>query len=162
MGTRVYAGVLLVATVAFVPFLVLAQTQDPWIGNWRLNLARSKYEPANLAPKSQTIRQEAAAGGGVRTVVDTVDAQGKTLHQEYVLSFDGKPVAIQGAVDANTTRVYKRIDSRTYEYVQSVAGNQTTTVRTVVSADGKTRTATTTGRNAQGQTVNNVAVSDRQ
>jgi len=67
-----------------------------------------------------------------------------------------------GAPDANTTRVYKRIDPRSYEYVQTVAGKITTTVRTVVSADGKTRTITTTGKNAQGQTVHNVAVYDRQ
>ena len=64
--------------------------------------------------------------------------------------------------DANTTRVYKRIDSRTYEYVQSVGGKVTVTARTVVAADGKTRTITTTGKNAQGQTINNVAFYDRQ
>ena len=162
MDKRVHATSLLVAAVVLVPLLVFAQTQDSWIGTWRLNLAKSKYEPANLAPKSQTIRQEAAGGGSARTVVDATDAQGKSQHQEYVATFDGKSVAIPGAADANTTRVYKRIDSRTYEYVQSVAGKPTTTVRTVVSADGKTRTLTTTGRTAQGQPVSNVAVYDRQ
>jgi len=162
MVKHVQAGVLLLAAVVLVPLLVLAQGQDSWVGTWKLNLARSKYEPANLAPKSQTIRQEAAAGGGVRTVVDVVDAQGKAQHQEYLVSFDGKAVAITGAADANTTRVYKRLDDGTYEYVQSVSGKPTTTVRTVVSADRKTRTLTTTGRNAQGQTISNVAVYDRQ
>jgi hypothetical protein len=108
------------------------------------------------------IRQDAAAGGSAKTVIDIVDPQGKTLHQEYTVTFDGKPVAIKGAPDPNTTRVYKRIDSRTYEYVQSISGKQTTTVRTVVSADGKSRTITTTGRNAQGQALNNVAVYERQ
>jgi hypothetical protein len=162
MVKRVHPGLVLVAAVTFVPLLALAQTPDPWIGTWRLNLAKSKYEPANLAPKSQTLRQEAAPGGSAKTTIDVVDAQGKALHQEYVVTFDGKPVAIKGAPDANTTRVYKRIDGRTYEYVQSVAGKPTTTTRTVVSADGKTRTITTTGRNAQGQTVNNVSVYERQ
>ena len=162
MVKQVRAGVLLLATVLFSPLLVLAQTQDSWIGTWKLNLAKSKYEPANLAPKSQTLRQEAAAGGAVRTVVDVVDAQGKSQHLEFMVTFDGKSVALQGAADANITRVYKRIDSRSYEYAQSVAGKQTTTVRAVVSADGKTRTHTTTGRNAQGQTVNSVAVFERQ
>lgn len=162
MVTRFHPGLLLTAAVVFLPLLALAQTQDSWIGTWRLNLAKSKYEPANLAPKSQTLRQEAAPGGSTKTTVDVVDAQGKALHQEYVVTFDGKPVAITGAPDANTTRAYKRIDGRTYEYVQSVSGKPTTTVRTVVSADGKTRTLTTTGRNAQGQTINNVAVFERQ
>jgi len=98
----------------------------------------------------------------MKATVDVVDAQGKSIHQENMTMFDGKPSEIKGAPDANTTRVYKRIDSRTYEYVQSVGGKLTVTSRTVVAADGKTRTVTTTGKNAQGQTVNNVAAYDRQ
>ena len=155
-------GVLLVAALAIVSMPAAAQAQDSWVGTWRLNLAKSKYEPANLAPKSQTIRQDAVTGGGMKTVVDAVDAQGRTIHQEYTTMFDGKPTDIKGAPDANTTRVYKRIDSRTYEYVQSVGGKVTTTVRTVVAADGKARTITTTGKDAQGRTINNVAVYERQ
>jgi histidinol dehydrogenase len=150
------------AAVAVVSMPVAAQAQDPWVGTWRLNLAKSKYEPAGLAPKSQTIRQDAVAGGGMKTVVDAVDAQGRTTHVEYMTMFDGKPTDIKGAPDANTTRVYKRVDGRTYEYVQSVAGKLTTTARTAVSADGKTRTITTTGKDAQGRTVNNLGMYERQ
>ena len=95
----------------------------------------------------------------MKSTVDGVDAQGKPTHTEVTTMFDGKSSEVKGAPDANTTRVYRRIDNRTYEYVQSVGGKLTTTVRTVVAADGKTRTVTTTGKNAQGQTVNNVAFS---
>jgi len=42
------------------------------------------------------------------------------------------------------------------------ADKVTTTNISVVSSDGKTRTVTTTGTNARGQTVNNVTVYDRQ
>jgi hypothetical protein len=152
----------LLAVVFAVSVSVTAQGQDPWIGTWRLNLAKSKYEPANLAPKNQVIKQEAAAGGGLKSTVDGVDAQGKPIHTELTTMFDGKPSEVKGAPDANTIRVYKRIDGRTYEYVQTVAGKPTTTVRSVVAADGKTRTVTTSGKNAQGQTINNVALFDRQ
>jgi hypothetical protein len=41
-------------------------------------------------------------------------------------------------------------------------GKVTTTQTSAVSSDGKTRTVTTTGTDAAGQTVNNVAVYDRQ
>jgi hypothetical protein len=162
MQRRLLPVPVLLAAVLILSLPVSARAQDAWIGSWKLNLAKSKYEPANLAPKSQTIKQETVAGGGMKTTVDTVDAQGRTLHQEYTTMFDGKPSDIKGAPDANTTRVYRRIDSRTYEYVQSVGGKPTTTARTVIAADGKSRTVTTTGKNAQGQTVNNVAVSDKQ
>lgn len=162
MERRLLPGLLLLAAVLAISVPAAAQAQDTWIGAWKLNLAKSKYDPANLAPKSQVIKQEAVAGGGMKATVDVVDAQGKSIHQENMTMFDGKPSEIKGAPDANTTRVYKRIDKRTYEYVQSVSGKLTVTSRTVVAADGKTRTVTTTGKNAQGQTVNNVAAYDRQ
>ena len=162
MEKRFLPSVAVLVAVMAILVPAVAQAQDAWIGTWKLNLAKSKYEPANLAPKSQTIKQEAIAGGGFKSTVELVDAQGKTLHQEFTSMFDGKPSEVKGAPDANTSRVYKRIDNRTYEYVQTVGGKPTTTVRSVVAADGKSRTVTTTGKNAQGQTVNNVAFFDRQ
>jgi hypothetical protein len=162
MRRQFLPGVLTFAAVSAISVLLTAQAQDAWVGTWRLNLAKSKYDPANLAPRSQTIKQDAVAGGGMKATVDGVDAQGKPTHTEQASMFDGKPSEIKGAPAANTTRVYKRINNRTYEYVESVGGKPTVTARTVVAADGKTRTITTTGKNAQGQTVNNVAVYDRQ
>jgi hypothetical protein len=162
MRRRFLPGILLLAAALLISVPVTAQAQDAWVGTWKLNIAKSKFEPANLAPKSQTVKAEAIAGGGMKSIVDGVDWQGKTLHQDIITKFDGKPSEVPGAPDANTTRVYKRIDSRTYEFVTSVNGKVTTTSRSVVSADGKTRTITATGTNAQGQTVHNVSVYDRQ
>jgi hypothetical protein len=56
----------------------------------------------------------------------------------------------------------RRIDASTLESVSKRGGKVTITQRNVVSADGKTRTVTTTGNDAQGQKVNNVAVFERQ
>jgi len=162
MERRLLPGLFLLAAALAVSVPVAAQAQDAWIGTWKLNLAKSKYDPANLAPKSQTLKQDAVAGGGFKGTTDGVDAQGKPTHTEQATMFDGKASEIKGAPNANTTRVYKRIDNRTYEYVQRVGGKLTTTARTVVAADGKTRTITTTGKDAQGRTINNVAFYDRQ
>jgi hypothetical protein len=55
-----------------------------------------------------------------------------------------------------------RINATTIQSVYKKGGKVTTTQTSVVSADGKTRTVTTTGVNGAGQTVNNVAVYDKQ
>ena len=162
MERRFLPGLFLLAAALAISVPVAAQAQDTWVGTWKLNVAKSKYDPANLAPKSQTLKQEAVAGGGFKGTTDGVDAQGKPTHTEQSSMFDGKASEIKGAADANTTRVYKRIDKNSYEYVQSVGGKVTTTSRTVVAADGKTRTITATGKDAQGRTVHNVSVYDRQ
>ena len=54
------------------------------------------------------------------------------------------------------------IDARTYEAVQEKGGTATITSRIVVAPDGKSRTTSQTGKNAQGQAVNNTVVYDRQ
>ncbi len=162
MRHRLFSSLLVTIAALVIATPAMTQTQDPWVGTWKLNLAKSMYEPANLAPNSQTIIQAAVPGGGSKITTDGADAQGKATHTETQTMFDGTSSMIAGASDANTTRVYKRIDGRTYEYVQSVAGQVTTTVRTVVAADGKTRTITTAGKDAQGRTIHNVALYDRQ
>ena len=55
----------------------------------------------------------------------------------------------------------KRIDANTLELVNKKGGKVTTSQRMVVSADGKTRTVTTTGTDGQGQKVNNVVVFEK-
>jgi hypothetical protein len=155
---------LIVGVVAglILGFSGIAHAQDAWMGTWKLNLAKSKYEPANLAPKSTTTKLEAVAGGGMKTTTDTMDYQGKKMHQEITTTFDGKGAPLKDAPDPNTTRVYRRVDARSYEFVTAVNGKVTTTTRSVLSADAKTRTNTTTGTDAQGHTVKNVAVFERQ
>jgi hypothetical protein len=69
---------------------------------------------------------------------------------------------VTGASAPNTTNALKRIDDRTFEVMGKVDGMPTVTTRVAVSADGKTMTATQTGKNAQGQSINNVIVLDKQ
>ena len=72
---------------------------------------------------------------------------------------DGKEYPVDAPVP--TTVASTRIDARTYERVTRVNGIVTMTSRTVISGDGKTRTTTTTGTDAQGRPVHERIVYDR-
>jgi hypothetical protein len=128
------------------------------VGTWKLNVAKSTYE-LGPAPKSAISRLEPSQDGW-KASQDGVDAQGTSTHVETTVGFDGKDYPVAGV--ANTTWAFTRIDDHTYTLVAKRNGTVTTTTRTVVSPDGKTRTSTTTGKNAQGQTMKNVAVYERQ
>jgi hypothetical protein len=54
------------------------------------------------------------------------------------------------------------MDDFTYDFVSKKAGKVTTTSHMVISRDGKTRTFTTTGTDAEGHKVNNTSVYDKQ
>ena len=160
MRARVCLAVFALLTIGSRVPPVAAQTTDAWIGTWTLNLAQSSYDTANLAPKNQTTKIT-AAGDMLTAITDGTDADGKKVHTEITYKFDGKDYAYKGAPDANSARVYTRVDDHHYTYSTKVNGSITTTSRVAVTPDGKTRTITTTGRDAQGRVIRNFSVWNR-
>ena len=77
-------------------------------------------------------------------------------------NLDGKDAPVAGNNPNADMIAVKRIDAHTLETVNKKGGKVTTTQKNVVSADGKTRTVTTTGTDAQGQKINNVGVFEKQ
>ena len=149
------------ASLVLISSTAAAQVSDSWLGTWKLNLAKSTYEPASLAPKNE-ISKQTKSGDSVTAVTDGIDAQGKPIHTEITYKFDSAEYDIKGAPDPKSTRFYTRIGDNTYQYVNKVNGNITTTVHVQVSADGKARTIITTGRDAQGRAIDNLTAWDKQ
>ena len=156
------ARLITVTAAALVVFglTATAQNKDPFVGTWKLNLAKSKYSPGP-APKATTSTY-AAAGKGYKVSVKTEPATGPAQEWSYTTDLDGKDAKVTGNNPNADTMAAKRIDAHTLEIVSKKGGTITATQKNVVSADGKTRTVTTTGTNADGQKVNNVAVYEKQ
>ena len=148
-----------VCTVALAG-TALAQAADPQIGTWTLNVAKSTFSPGP-APKSGTTKIE-SAGAGAKLIVDQTTADGTARHWEFTANYDGKDVPIVGNNPDADTVARTRVDANTVQTISKKAGKVVTTQQSTVSADGKTRTVTTKGVNAAGQTVSNVAVYERQ
>jgi hypothetical protein len=141
----------------------LAQTKpaDPWVGTWKTDLAKSKYNPGPAPKVPGTVTVE-RSGKGMKTTIDGTNAQGQPTHTETEWTFDGKDNPVKGAAAPNTTAAYKRVDDHTFEVTTKLDGKPTVTTRVVISADGKTMTATQTGKGADGSAVNNVIVASKQ
>ena len=137
-----------------------AQSKDPFVGTWRLNVAKSKYSPGPV-PKSVTTTYE-AAGKGYKVSVRNEPASGPVQEYSYSTNLDGADVKITGTNPNADTIAVKRVDAHTLEVVNKKGGKVTTTQRNSVSPDGKTRTVTTTGTDGQGQKVNNTGVFEKQ
>ena len=75
--------------------------------------------------------------------------------------YDGKDYPFTGSPDADSIAL-RRVDANTTEATLKKMGKVSLTTKAVVSADGKTRTLTTTGTDRRGQKVNNVAVFEKQ
>jgi hypothetical protein len=131
---------------------------SPHMGTWKLNEAKSKF--AAGASKNHTVLY-AAAGEQVKVTVDGTDAQGKSLHNEWTGKFDGKDYPVTGD-STSDTRSYKQAGDNKLEMTVKKDGKVTATGTIVVSADGKSRTVTTSGTDDKGAKVVSTAVYDKQ
>ena len=159
---RINRFVALATTLVFVALAlgIVASAADQHSGTWKMNPAKSKFTPGP-APKSQTLKIVAWGADGVTYTADGVDPDGKPSHWEFQAKYDEKFVPFKGNIDADMIS-YKRIDANTIESKTTLKGKPAATTRAVVSADGKTRTLTQTGKNAKGQDINNVIVYEKQ
>ena len=144
-------------------FAIAAQAQqDPFLGTWKQNMAKSSYDPANLTPRAgTTLKREAWGTDGWKLTTDGMDAQGNKTHEEYSAKFDGKDYPRTGSQDYNMQSL-KKIDSNTVVTVAKKNGTVVRMIRGIVSKDGKTYSTVSVGYNAQGVAYHNVTVFDKQ
>jgi hypothetical protein len=146
-------------TIVFCFAVSGAFAADVFSGNWKLNLAKSKYDPGP-PPKGPNFSKIDAIDGGLKFTIDGVNAEGKPTHNEFSGRLDGKDNPVTGDPNRDTAAL-KKIDDHTLEILNKKAGKVTTTTRAVFSRDGKTRTQTTQGTNAQGIKVKNTLVFEK-
>ena len=143
-----------------VCFLAVAAcfAANPQMGTWKLNEAKSRFTPG--ATKNTMVVYE-AAGDQVKVTVNGVNAKGKSTHNQWTGRFDGKNYPVTGDPNSDA-RSYKKIDDRTLELTIWNHGRVTGTGRIAVSADGKSRTITSSGTDAKGHDFKSTAVYDKQ
>ena len=150
--------VILLTLAALFVGVTVALAANPHLGTWKLNEAKSRIGPG--APKNNTVVYE-AAGDSVKVTVDGVDGAGNAIHSEWTGKFDGKFYPVTGDPTSDM-RSYRKINNHTLALSGKKGGKVTLTGRIVVSANGKTRTVTTTGTNSKGKRVTTRAVYDKQ
>jgi hypothetical protein len=158
---RILVVVTVVALTLLVSDVLLAQN-NPFIGTWKQNIAKSKYSPGP-APQSQTQTYEAQSNG-VKFSSEGTAADGSRMAWSYTANYDGKdnPISGTGAPNGADTIALKRINPNATDATFKKAGKVVGTGRDVVSKDGKVRTITAKGTDANGKAASRVIVLDKQ
>jgi hypothetical protein len=164
---RRMVGITAVAALAAVFTLfgqapaLLGQAANPTIGTWKLNLAKSRYDPANLAPKSTTTKIE-AVGASIKNTTTGTDSKGKAISYSYTAAYDGKdyPISGTGTPSGGDTIALKRSDPNTVDSTVKKSGKVVQTSRTLYTST--LRTITSTGTSDTGQPTHNVSVYEKQ
>jgi hypothetical protein len=137
---------------------VSAQSPDPAIGTWTLNVAKSKF---TTAPPMSDRRTYAVSGDSMKQTTDRVDSQGKSFHIESTAKYDGKDYPITGNPDADTVAV-TRVDTYTAKATLKKGGKPVIHTERTVAKDGKTMTIKTKGTNARGEKIDNVLIFEKE
>ena len=135
---------------------------DPFIGVWRLNADKSKYESGG-APKSFVRTYEDRGGGTIFMTTDVTIPQG-SARAFLVYRRDGKPYP-EAAVGAEAIRMVsvRSVDPRTEDVYFIVDGKTSDKPSTItISADGQTMTQVVSGTTSKGKPFTNTVVYDRQ
>jgi hypothetical protein len=131
---------------------------DVQMGTWKLNEAKSKIAAGTT--KNNTVVYE-AAGDSIKVTIDGNAPDGTATHSEWTGKFDGKDYPSTGNPNEDMRSV-KQIDDRTLHVTSKKGGKVVLTAHVVVAADGKSRTVTVNGTDAQGKKYKSTAVYDKQ
>ena len=148
------------ATAAFALTMssVSAQSKDLRMGNWKLNVEKSKFSPGP-APKSLNIMFE-PAGKGVHLTTEAVNADGSKAATEYTANYDGKDYPLKGSTTADTTSL-KRLNATTVMRTDKKDGKVVAKLKGAISKDGKRYTVDVKGKTPKGEPVKNFLVFER-
>lgn len=137
----------------------LAQS-NPFIGTWKVNFAKSKYNPGP-PPMSETRVAEVWETDGLKMTATGVGADGMAFTAGASVHYDGKDYKYTGSPDFDTIAV-KHVTANTLAYTLKKDGKVVVTGTFVVSKNGQIATDTSTMMNAKGHKVRNVDVWDKQ
>jgi hypothetical protein len=153
MNTRIAAVALALSFTAATACFAA----NPQIGTWKLNEAKSKLVPG--MGKNTTVTY-AEQKDKIKITVDGVGKEGKPTHSVWVGKFDGKAYPVKGNLPYNSV-AYKVVNDRTNDITVMKDGKIGWTGQITVAADGKSRTVTINGTDANGKKFKGKAVYDK-
>jgi hypothetical protein len=138
--------------------LATSFAEDPSIGTWKLNEAKSNV-PAGAMKNSTVVyvRQ----GDKIKCTTDGIIGTDTPLHIEWTGKFDGKDYPLIGDSESDT-RSYRKIDDHTLEIINKKNGQVTVRARIIYSNDFKTRTMATVAVRDDGKKIITHAVYDKE
>ena len=153
-GMLSFAAAILAVSVSGVS----AQSTNPGMGTWKLNVEKSKYKPGP-PPKSLTTKFE-PSGKGVKLTTEGIGPDGKPNATEYTANYDGKDYPLKGSALADTVSL-KRVGARTTLRTDKKNGKSIVTYKRVVAKDGKSFTVDIKGKNPKGEPFHHLLVFER-
>jgi len=137
----------------------LAGKMDALLGDWDLNIAKSKFNPTPPM-KKYTMKVIDAGDGRLLIKSDWIDADGTVGHVEYSTALDGKPISIIDYPIADTV-IDTMVNPTTWKSIWKKGGKTVERELEHISPDGKTFREIDEGKDEKGRQYKNHLVFER-
>ena len=151
----------LAVALALMTVPLTASAADPFVGEYKLNAAKSATSGGQLPPQLTLTISEDESNLLIATSGKTANGSPISADVLIVPKAGGTVKAPAGERNYDST-VISRKDPNTIEILASQKGKQRTHVKLALSRDGKTLTRSFTSTNAEGRPVSGTTVLDRQ
>jgi hypothetical protein len=121
-------------TLLLAGFPMILGAADPFLGVWKLNPQKSKFEPGP-APRSLTVAWT-VEDGGIKVASAGTRADGRAIDESYVAIYDGKEHSKPGPWNFDSV-INRQISENEREDIFKKRGAVVGSARYVISADGK-------------------------
>ena len=154
--------VLFVLSLLVLSSVPLLAQDNPFVGTWKLNVAKSKFEPGP-GPKSQT-RTVVAQGEGAKYSFEGIGADGTPFSYSFTVNYDGKdyPMSGTGMPGGADMIAIKRIGTNKAEATLKRGGKEIGKSQAEVSKDGTVSTVKSKGKTPDGKDYSTDSVYDKQ
>ena len=132
---------------------------DALLGDWDLNIVKSRFEPSPPM-KKYTMKVIDAGANHLLIKSDWIDADGTVGHVEYSTAFDGKPIALIDYAMADFV-TDTMINATTWESVWTKNGQIVERELEEISGDGKIFEEIDEGKDEKGKKYKNHLVFER-
>ena len=153
MRTRLVMIAISVTSLVLI-LAAVAIAADPFVGTWKMNVAKSK---SALTSFTMTIE---AQGEEFKTVQNLI-VEGRTTHRRWINKYDGKDYPVTGDSNVDMISVIKP-DANTVEYVFKKNGEKVDSGQSVLSKDGKTMKDVGSQKDANGKPLNYTIIMEKQ
>ena len=141
--------------------VALVAADNPFVGTWKLNTAKSRGTAGTLSKESTVVFE--AVGDQMKRTVTGIDPDGKPVNTSGTIPWDGKEHKVEGSGGPPMMVAAKSVnDRRVNVTVKNADGKVVESGHVEVSKDGKTMTATFKGEDPKGRKIDNVEAFDKQ
>lgn len=141
--------------------VALVAADNPFVGTWKLNTAKSRGTPGTLSKEATVVFE--AVGDQMKRTVTGINPDGEPVNNSSTIPWDGKEHKVEGLQGQPLMVAVKSVnDRRVNVTVKNAEGKVVSTGHAEVSKDGKTLTSTSKGEDPKGRKYDNVEVFDKQ